>query len=88
MKHYGKLYGDTKTHLRLTGKALEAYDLSDGLFIYEHEREDENGEKFYNYTLSISHPWARDRIQLSESELIEWLNGLYDDCINENCEEE
>lgn len=68
MKKYGKRYGDTKTNLTLTDKALRIYSNSDPLSIYEHD----DG----NYTVNL---FGDVREGLTEAEVNAMLESLDND---------
>ena len=63
----GKRYGDTKTHLRLSGKAWDYYSNTDPCDIYEFKTDDG-----FRYSLDYMD-------NLTESELIEILEALADE---------
>lgn len=63
------IYGNTRTHLTLTGKALKMYNETDPLEIEEIETEDG-----YRYTMR----GAFERENMTEEELTRGLEELYD----------
>lgn len=68
-----RTYGNEKTALTLTGKALEFYNLSDHMTIIE---DDFNGVPFYQ-VLSGGEPLHDG--QMTEKQLIRWLEDGYND---------
>ena len=84
-----RIYGQGKTHLRLTGKAADGYYATDPLTIIENETQEENpetGEDEYTYTYSIREScWGGVRKEMTEPELIEFLEGLAFDGEEETC---
>jgi hypothetical protein len=72
-----RTYGNTATHLILTGKALEFYNMTDPITIIEEETE--SGEFFYQ-VLSGKQP-MHDGL-MTEEKLIRWLEDGYDEIAN------
>lgn len=68
-----RTYGNSKTHLTLTGKALEFYNLTDPITIIETE---ESGQFMYQ-VLSGSEP-MHDGL-MTEEKLIRWMEDGYTD---------
>lgn len=75
MKKIGRKYGSASTHLWLTAKAKKAYDGTYPLEIWEYVDIDENGASVYSYDFRGLY----DDKALTEQEVIETLEELYDD---------
>lgn len=73
-----RTYGNEKTNLTLSGKALDFYNMTDPITIIEEEQE--NGECLYQI-LSGREP-IHDGT-MTESKLIKWLEDGYDEAMTE-----
>ena len=69
-----RVYGRSKTHLTLTGKAADYYAGTDPLTIIEHV----TGEDDDEYTYTIKEPMWGVTKPITESELISFLEGWAD----------
>lgn len=70
-----KVYGNANTHLILSGKALEYYNLCDPIRI----EETENCGRYTYKVFSGSEPMHDG--QMTERELIQWMEDGYDEYI-------
>ena len=66
-----RIYGNTSTHLNLTGTALKYYNLTDPIRIVETE---EDGE--YTYQVFSGHEPMHDG-EMTEEQLIRWMEDGY-----------
>lgn len=71
-----RTYGNTSTHLILTGKALEFYNMTDPIRIEETETED--AECPYMYQVYDGKEPMHDGT-MTENQLIKWLEDGYDE---------
>jgi hypothetical protein len=73
-----RTYGNEKTNLTLSGKALDFYNMADPITIIEEEQE--NGE--YLYQVLSGRDLLHDGL-MTESQLIKWLEDGYNEAMTE-----
>lgn len=69
-----RTYGNTKTHLVLTGKAAEFYHITDPISIVETESDGQ-----YLYQVYSGNELMHNNGMMTEQQLIKWLEDGYDE---------